>query len=98
MILLTLAHQALGHYDYDYDEPELNVIPGKACGLQTEMRFLDALGKYVLAYISRTDLMNVLNQFISSDEHTELRPCTVVKDTASFKKFYLDLKPSKDNS
>ena len=47
MILLTLTHQALGHYYYD--EPELNVIPGKACGLQTEMRFLDALGKYVLA-------------------------------------------------
>ena len=46
IILLTLTHQALGH-NY-YDEPELNVIPGKACGLQTEMRFLDALGKYVL--------------------------------------------------
>ena len=44
MIFLTLlAHQVLGH-NY-YDEPELNVIPGKACGLQTEMRFLDALGK-----------------------------------------------------
>ena len=43
--LLTLTHQALGH-NY-YDEPELNVIPGKACGLQTEMKFLDALGKYV---------------------------------------------------
>ena len=57
MILSTLAHQTLGH-NY-YDEPELNVIPGKACGLQTEMKFLDALGKYVLAYISDTDLMNV---------------------------------------
>ena len=43
MIFLTLARQTLGH-NY-YDEPELNVIPGKACGLQTEMRFLDALGK-----------------------------------------------------
>ena len=49
MILFTLVHEAFGH-NY-YDEPELNVIPGKACGLQTEMRFLDALGKYVLAYI-----------------------------------------------
>ena len=63
MIFLTLAHQALGHYDYD--EPELNVIPGKACGLQTEMRFLDALGKYVLAFISKTDLMRVFNQLLS---------------------------------
>ena len=43
MIFLTLADQVLGH-NY-YNEPELNVIPGKACGLQTEMRFLDALGK-----------------------------------------------------
>ena len=36
----TFAH-------YGYDEDDLNVIPGKACGLQTEMRFLDALGKYL---------------------------------------------------
>ena len=52
MILSTLVHQVLGH-NY-YDEPELNVIPGKACGLQTEMRFLDALGKYVLPFSSKT--------------------------------------------
>ena len=52
MILVMLAHEALGH-NY-YNEPELNVIPGKACGLQTEMRFLDALGKYVLPYSSKT--------------------------------------------
>ena len=43
MIFITLAHQASGHYDYY--ELQLNVIPGRACGLQTEMRFLDALGK-----------------------------------------------------
>ena len=96
IILLMLAHQALGH-DYYY-EPELNVIPGKGCGLQTEMRFLDALGKYIFFYISNTNIMSIFYQLLSSDEHTELRPCTVVKDTASFKKFYLDLKPSKDNS
>ena len=96
IIFLTLAHQALGHNFYD--EPELNVMPGKGCGLQTEMRFLDALGKYVLPYISKTDIMSVFDQLLSSDEHTELRPCTVVKDTASFKKFFLDLKPSKGNS
>ena len=55
MIFITLAHQAFGHYDYY--EPELNVIPGRACGLQTEMRFLDALGKYVPSYISKTNLI-----------------------------------------
>ena len=52
MIFLTLTHQALGHFDYD--EPELNMIPGRACGLQTEIRFLDALGKCVLAHIRMT--------------------------------------------
>ena len=36
------------------------------------------------------------NLRMQSDEHTELRPCTVVKDTVSFKKYFLDLKPSKD--
>ena len=58
MILLMLAYEGLGH-NY-YDEPELNVIPGKACGLQTEMRFLDALGKYVHSYSSKTYIMEVL--------------------------------------
>ena len=62
------------------------------------MRFLDALGQYVLPYISKANLMSIFNKLLSSDEHTELRPCTVVKDTASFKKFFLDLKPSKGNS
>ena len=32
----------------------------------------------------------------SSDEHTELRPCTVVRDPVSFKKYFLDVKPSKN--
>ena len=58
MILLMLAYEGLGHTYYD--EPELNVIPGKACGLQTEMRFLDALGKYVHSYSSKTYIMEVL--------------------------------------
>ena len=58
MILLMLAYEGLGH-NY-YNEPELNVIPGKACGLQTEMRFLDALGKYVHSYSSKTYIMEVL--------------------------------------
>ena len=38
-------YPALAHYNFD--QHNLNVIPGKACGLQTEMRYLDALGKYV---------------------------------------------------
>ena len=50
IVVLTLTHQVFGHYYYD--EPQLNVIPGRACGLQTEMRYLDALGKYVLPYIN----------------------------------------------
>ena len=36
-------YPAFAHYDFD--QHNLNVIPGKACGLQTEMRYLDALGK-----------------------------------------------------
>ena len=36
------------------------------------------------------------NLWMLPDEHTELRPCTIVKDTLSFKKYFLDLKPSKD--
>ena len=37
-------YPAFAHYNFD--QHNLNVIPGKACGLQTEMRYLDALGKY----------------------------------------------------
>ena len=42
-------YPAFAHYDFD--QHNLNVIPGKACGLQTEMRYLDALGKHL--YISK---------------------------------------------
>ena len=43
---LTLFCSAIAHSELD--RPRMNVIPGKACGLQTEMRYLDALGKYNL--------------------------------------------------
>ena len=46
---LTLICPACAHSELD--RPRLNVIPGKACGLQTEMRYLDALGKYGLIFI-----------------------------------------------
>ena len=72
--------------------PILNVIPGKACGLQTEMKYLDVLGKYFLNGFQFSD-HNCIS--LTPDEHTELRPCTVVKDPVTFKKYFLDLKPSK---
>ena len=43
----TLFCQAFAHSEVD--RPTLNVIPGKACGLQTEMRYVEALGKYVVS-------------------------------------------------
>ena len=46
VITLTLVCLACAHSEFD--RPRMNVIPGKACGLQTEMRYLDALGKYIL--------------------------------------------------
>ena len=39
----TLIYLAWAHSEAD--RPMLNVIPGNACGLQTEMRYVDALGK-----------------------------------------------------
>ena len=39
----TLVYPALAHSELD--KPILNVIPGNACGMQTEMRYIDALGK-----------------------------------------------------
>ena len=45
VIVAMLIYQVIAHFQFD--EPILNVIPGKACGLQTEMRYLDFLGKYV---------------------------------------------------
>ena len=46
VIAAMLICQAIAHFQFD--EPSLNVIPGKACGLQTEMRYLEKLGKYVI--------------------------------------------------
>ena len=46
IIALTLVCPGCAHYEADV--PRMNVIPGKACGLQTEMRYLDVLGKYNL--------------------------------------------------
>ena len=45
VIPVISIYPAFAHYNFDHHN--LNVIPGKACGLQTEMRYLDALGKYV---------------------------------------------------
>ena len=50
LIAAMLIYQAIAHFQFD--EPTLNVIPGKACGLQTEMRYLEALGKYFI-FLSR---------------------------------------------
>ena len=42
----------------EVDRPRMNVIPGKACGLQTEMRYLDYLGKQIFLFEnSRTSIL-----------------------------------------
>ena len=43
----TLVSPAWAHSELH--RPMLNVIPGNACGLQTEMRYVDALGKKVFS-------------------------------------------------